>query len=63
MEANWCLSNFDLTRNVESNRSCHDDPLVSGNFWKAHHHEWCEGPKVVSAALAVDLYEVSLLGT
>ena len=63
MEVNWCFSNIDLTRKVESNRICHDDPLVSGIFWKAYHQDWCDGPKVVSAALAVDLCEVSLLGT
>ena len=63
MEVNWCFSNIDLTRKVESNRICHDDPLVSGIFWKAYHQDWCDGPKVVRAALAVDLCEVSSLGT
>ena len=63
MDVNWCFSNFDLTRKVESNRICHDDPLVSGIFLEGLSPRLVRRPKVVRAALAVDLCEVSSLGT
>ena len=57
------FSNYDLTRKVESNCSCHDDPLVSGNFLEGLSPWLVQGPKVVSTAMAVDWWEVILLGT